>query len=224
MIEELLIDAGRAGVKKSVDEVMPLFRDYMDDIECDKLIKRMDDSGIDATVVNVVDNVNFGFDNERIMRINGYCSRAAAKHPGRIIPLAGIDPRRPDAPALFRRCIEELNMKGLKWHPDDGYYPNSEESYAVLEVAGVGKGQHSPREAGTALRGVQPQRGQISQDRGVVLPGSSLFRCLPQRTRPFNRAGRDRYPRGAGVHPLSSNQDETERASLHALPPQRSAA
>ena len=26
-------------------------------------------------------------------------------------------------------------MRGLKWHPDQGYYPNSEESYAVLEIA-----------------------------------------------------------------------------------------
>lgn len=26
-------------------------------------------------------------------------------------------------------------MKGLKWHPDNGYYPNSKEAYAVLEVA-----------------------------------------------------------------------------------------
>lgn len=135
MVARLLLDAERAGIKKSLDEVMPLYRDYMDDIECDKLVKRMDESGIDSTAVNVVDNIDFGFDNERIMRVNEYCSKAAAKHPGRIIALAGIDPRRPDAPALFRRCIEEFNMKGLKWHPDDGYYPNSEESYAVLEVA-----------------------------------------------------------------------------------------
>lgn len=26
-------------------------------------------------------------------------------------------------------------MKGLKWHPDNGYYPNSEQSYEVLKVA-----------------------------------------------------------------------------------------
>ena len=135
MVGGWLLDAERAGIKKSLDEVMPIYRDYMDDIECDKLVKRMDESGIDITVINVVDNTNFGLDNERIMRINDNCSRAAAKHPGRIIALAGIDPRRPDAPALFRRCIEEFNMKGLKWHPDNGYYPNSEESYAVLEVA-----------------------------------------------------------------------------------------
>ena len=135
MLEELLVSTERLGMKKSLDEVMPLYRDYMDDTQCDKLVKRMDASGINITVINVVDNINFGLDNERTMRINRYCSKAAAKHPGRIIALAGIDPRRPDAPALFRQCIEEFSMKGLKWHPDDGYYPNSEESYAVLEVA-----------------------------------------------------------------------------------------
>ena len=134
MAEGLSLGAERVGMKKSLDEVMPVYRDYMDDTECDKLVKRMDESSINITIINVVDNINFGFDNERIMRINGYCSRAAAKHPGRILALAGIDPRRPDAPTLFRECIEKFNMKGLKWHPDDGYYPNSEESYAVLEV------------------------------------------------------------------------------------------
>lgn len=135
MMQEMLLGAERAGIKKSLDEVMPIYRDYMNDPECDKLVKRMDESGVNITVINVVDNINFGFDNERIMRINGYCAKAAAKHPGRIIALAGIDPRRPDAPGLFHECIEKLDMKGLKWHPDDGYYPNSEESYAVLKVA-----------------------------------------------------------------------------------------
>ncbi len=135
MAARWLLDAERVGVKKSLDEVMPVYRDYMDDIECDKLIKRMDQSGIDVTVVNVVDNIDLGFDNGHIIRINEYCAKAASKHPGRIIALAGIDPRRPDAPELFRKCIEEFNMKGLKWHPDHGYYPNSEESYAVLKVA-----------------------------------------------------------------------------------------
>ena len=80
-------------------------------------------------------NIDLGLDNDGVMRINEDCARAAAKHPGRLIALAGIDPRRPDAPALFRRCIKEFNMRGLKWHPDNGYYPNSKEAYAVLEVA-----------------------------------------------------------------------------------------
>jgi len=135
MVSGLLEDAERAGIKKSMDEAMPLYRDYMDDIECDKLVKRMDESNIDITAICMVDNVDVGLDNERIMRANEYCAKAAAKHPKRIIALAGMDPRRPDAPALFRKCIEEFDMKGLKWHPDNGYYPNSKEAYAILEVA-----------------------------------------------------------------------------------------
>ncbi len=134
MVEGLLLDGERTGVKKSVDEAMPIYRDYMDDGGCDKLVRRMDEDGIDVTAINVVDDINYGFDDEYIMQFNKLCAGAAAKHPGRIISLAGIDPRRHDAPALVRTCIEELGMRGLKWHPDFGYYPNSKESYAVLEV------------------------------------------------------------------------------------------
>lgn len=135
MAAEWLLEAERDGVKKSLDEVMPIYRDYTDDSECDKLVKRMDEGSIDITIIVVVDSIDFGLDNTRIIRINEYCSKVAAKHPRRIIALAGIDPRRSEAPALFRRCIEEFNMKGLKWHPDMGYYPNSKEAYSVLEVA-----------------------------------------------------------------------------------------
>ena len=135
MARSFSLDAEKSGIKKSLDEVLSLYRDYMDDSNGDKLVRRMDESGIDITVVNVVDNIGYSQDNERVLRINENCAQLAAKHPGRIVALAGIDPRRADAPALFRCCIEEFNMKGLKWHPDDGYYPNSEASYAVLEVA-----------------------------------------------------------------------------------------
>ena len=135
MVEGFLLDGERAGVKKSIEEVLPVYRDIMDDLEGNKLVRRMDESGIDVTAICVVDNVDMGFDNERIMRINERCAIAAAGHPRRLITLAGIDPRRPDAPTLFRRCVEEFGMKGLKWHPDNGYYPNSPEAYAVLEVA-----------------------------------------------------------------------------------------
>jgi len=131
----MLIDAERAGIRKSVDEVLPLFRDIMEDVECDKLVQRMDESGVDVTVINLVDNYDWGATNERVMRAHERCANAAAKHPGRLIALAGIEPRRPDAPALFRECIERLGMKGLKWHPDNGFYPNSKEAYEVLQVA-----------------------------------------------------------------------------------------
>jgi predicted TIM-barrel fold metal-dependent hydrolase len=135
IVERLLADATRGGVKKTVDEVLPVFRDLMDDPMCDKLVRRMDENGTDVTAICVVDNAGMGFDDDRILRYNELCAGAAAAHPDRLIALAGIDPRRPQAPALFRKCLEDFGMKGLKWHPDDGYYPNSPEAYAVLKVA-----------------------------------------------------------------------------------------
>jgi len=139
MTSRLLLDADRAGVTRTVEDILPAYRDLMDDSECDKLVARMGESGVDVTIICVVDNVDYGLDNERIMRVNQYCATAARKHPGRLLSLAGIDPRRPDAPALFRTCIDEFGMNGLKWHPDDGYYPNSLEAYSVLEIANARK-------------------------------------------------------------------------------------
>jgi hypothetical protein len=134
MVSHLLNDARRAGYSRPVDEVMPAYRDMMNDPDCDKLVRRMDENGIDVTVINVVDNVDYGWPDDRVLRINEACARAAAKHPGRLLSLAGIDPRRPDAPALLRRCLTDFKMNGLKWHPDNGFYPNSKEAYAVLQV------------------------------------------------------------------------------------------
>ena len=159
LVEWLLVDFARLGISKTVDEVMPVYRDYTDDAECDKLIGRMDEAGIDVTVILSGDNVDFGQDNESVIRRNEECARAAAKYPGRLIALAGIDPRRPEAPVLFRRCIEEFNMKGLKWHPDMGYYPNSEEAYEVLKVAdelGVPLLTHCSPLAGTRAKYAHP--------------------------------------------------------------------
>ena len=122
------------GFKGSVDKYIPEVSDMVDDPECDKLVERMERNGIDRTVICYVDNFDNGSANEKIMLSNEMCAKAAAKHPDKLIALAGIDPRRPDAPALLRRCLTEFGMKGLKWHPDDGYYPNSPEAYALLKV------------------------------------------------------------------------------------------
>jgi len=136
IVAGLLEDTARNGINGNVDEVLPVVRDLMNDPECDKLVRRMDADGIGTTVLLVMDNADIpGFTSDRLLRVNESCARAAAKHSGRLIALAGIDPRRPDAPALFRRCLTDFKMSGLKWHPDNGFYPNSKEAYAVLEVA-----------------------------------------------------------------------------------------
>ena len=108
---------------------------YGPDPHGEELLERMARAGIDMTVLCVVDNVDRGLDDEQILANNRVCATIANESHGKIIALAGIEPRRKRAPELFRQCIEEYGMKGLKWHPDFGFYPNSREAYAVLEVA-----------------------------------------------------------------------------------------
>jgi predicted TIM-barrel fold metal-dependent hydrolase len=45
----------------------------------------------------------------------------------------GVDPRRPEALNMLKQCFEEFNMKGLKYHPDNGFNPSSPQSYELLD-------------------------------------------------------------------------------------------
>jgi uncharacterized protein len=69
-----------------------------------------------------------------MQRGNKMIGDIARKNPGRILALAGIDPRRPEAPDMMKQCFEEYGVRGLKYHPDDGYDPCGPESYKLLEV------------------------------------------------------------------------------------------
>ena len=134
MAQILSTDFIRLGVYKPFKEVVASYKDSLDDSDGDKLIQRMDESGIDISVLLNVDYLDWGMDDSAIIHRHNECAKVVNKHPERLIALAGVDPRRPKASSLLRRCIEEFNMKGLKWHPDFGFYPNSEESYEVLKV------------------------------------------------------------------------------------------
>jgi predicted TIM-barrel fold metal-dependent hydrolase len=134
LIDSWYRDGERAGTKVSRETYGRQIGDLVTDPDCDKLVKRMVTDSIDVTALCYVDNVEYGSGNDLIMERNQFCAQAAAKHPGKLIALASIDPRRMFAPALLRRCFKGFGMKGLKWHPDDGYYPNSPEAYAMLKV------------------------------------------------------------------------------------------
>jgi len=95
----------------------------------------MEDAGIDLTLICMVDNADITqIKSENMQRGNKIIGDIARKNPGRIMALAGIDPRRPEAPDMMKQCFEEYGIRGLKYHPDDGYYPCSRESYKLLEV------------------------------------------------------------------------------------------
>jgi hypothetical protein len=101
----------------------------------ERLLDRMDTAGIDVTAFCAVDNAGLqGNTYEVAKALNQHVGSIAKTFPDRLIAFAGIDPRRPEAPDLLKHCLEEYGMKGLKFHPDHGYYPNSPEAYRMLEI------------------------------------------------------------------------------------------
>jgi len=101
----------------------------------ERLIADMDNSGIDLTVICMVDNASIvQLKPENMQKGNRIIGDIARKYPDRVMALAGIDPRRPEAPDMLRQCFEEFGVRGLKYHPDDGYDPCGPESYKLLEV------------------------------------------------------------------------------------------
>ncbi|MCK5186296.1 MAG: amidohydrolase, partial [Deltaproteobacteria bacterium] len=99
-----------------------------DDPEAEGLLAEMDEAGIDKSVIFPVDfGVALGDPEVPIEEVNKKYSELARKHPDRLVAFAGVDPRRKDAPDLFKRCINEWGMQGCKLHPCAGFYPNQKE-------------------------------------------------------------------------------------------------
>jgi uncharacterized protein len=124
----------RAGFEKTVEEVASAYFDSSNDLRGEKRLRQMEEIGIDASVVIVSDNIDLGTSEEDILQRNRAGAQLGREHPKRLIPFAGVDPRRERAPEILRRCIEEFGMRGLKWHPDNGYYPDSPKAYDLLKV------------------------------------------------------------------------------------------
>ncbi|TFG07457.1 MAG: amidohydrolase [Promethearchaeota archaeon] len=102
----------------------------------EKLIGEMDRAGIDMTVICVQDyGIGLSEPKISIEEQNRIFAEIQKKYPKRILSYASVDPRRDGAEELIRKCFEEWQMAGLKIHPSTGFYPNSKETYKILDIA-----------------------------------------------------------------------------------------
>lgn len=122
-------------VDAPVEEVKRRFQSYSPDPDGEKLLQRMSQAGIDITVMCMIDHPRRYPTDGDLLTANRNLAEFANRTGGKVIALAGVDPRRKEAPELYRRCIEEYGMRGLKWHPDLGHWPNDEAAYRLLRVA-----------------------------------------------------------------------------------------
>lgn len=109
----------------TADDYVEMVKDRVDPTG-EKLIAEMDDAGVDKSVIFGVDWA-YGVTGEPKVTNrdqNRYLADYSRKYEGRFIPLAALDPRRPDVIEQATEAIEEWGMKGFKLMPSAGFKPN----------------------------------------------------------------------------------------------------
>ncbi len=118
----------------TLEEAKEKFIPKMFDPTGEITVRNLDQWGIDKAVVVAVDNgllhgeSKIGFEGQ-----NKFTADAAGRFPDRLISFLSVDPRRPEAIDMIERCVNDWGMKGLKCHPDAGWYPDDEAYYPYWE-------------------------------------------------------------------------------------------
>lgn len=104
------------------------------DPDGDRMVSDMDAAGIDWAV-----NLSWDWGPDypapaSADELEAHAVRISARHPKRIIPFAGIDPRRENAAERLERWITEDGIRGLKLYPPCGWWPEDERAMQLYEV------------------------------------------------------------------------------------------
>lgn len=102
----------------------------------ERLLENMDESGIDVSVLLPLDyGLALGDSADSLADQCRWLGALQEKYPKRLVAFTTVDPRRRGAAEFVRKSVEEWGLRGLKLHPAAGFFPNSRESYRVMEVA-----------------------------------------------------------------------------------------
>lgn len=77
------------------------------------LIHAMDEVGVDITVIHPIVPTTPGVGESS----NEFVAELVARHPGRFLGFACVEPLRDSAPDDLERLVTDLGLKGLKLHP-----------------------------------------------------------------------------------------------------------
>lgn len=131
--EEKLMSPELKVMLKAVTERFNAKPEQIANATIERLLKEMDDAGIDKTVLLALD-VGLAFRSHFTVReYNDYVADIARRHPDRIVGFAGIDPRRgKEALVELERCYQ-MGLRGLKLWTLTGFYPDDEHYYPLYE-------------------------------------------------------------------------------------------
>lgn len=97
----------------------------------DMLLRLSDEANVDICIVQSVATVP-----HQVESINNFIAESVAAHPDRLIGFAAMHPDYEHIEAEIKRCVEELDMKGIKLHPDFQKFQIDEpKAYPIYEAA-----------------------------------------------------------------------------------------
>ncbi|MFX1340121.1 MAG: amidohydrolase family protein, partial [Promethearchaeota archaeon] len=100
----------------------------------ERLIKEMDEAGIDKTVLLALDGEFIFRSKVTYKEYNDLLAKYMNRYPDRFIGFAGIDPRRgTEAIKELERCVNELGCSGVKLWTLTGFYPDDLKFYPFYE-------------------------------------------------------------------------------------------
>lgn len=131
---EEMIGDDISGFFNVISEHRNLDREKFVDTSLSRLIQDMNEASIDKSVLLPID-FKFIFSTEQtIKEYNDLAADYFKRAPKRIIPFAGIDPRRgKEAVEEIRRCAD-MGFKGVKLWPQAGFAPDNKEFYHLYQT------------------------------------------------------------------------------------------
>ena len=123
------------GVPADVEKVARMVMLQYEDHLADKLIEKMNEAGIDRTVLLAPD---FSYALETLYTMEDLARQHAevlARHPGRFHVFFGVDPRwgQPGYD-FFEKAVGEHGFEGLKVYPPCGFSPSDERMFPLYEI------------------------------------------------------------------------------------------
>jgi predicted TIM-barrel fold metal-dependent hydrolase len=119
---------------RKATEIRGKIEEGLVDPDGSRMVSHMDSARIDQAVILPIDWGPDFHSQCPLQEMVDHAAACARRYPNRLIPFAGIDPRRPGAADTLSAWLKSGKFKGLKLYPNCGFYPDDDCVMAICEV------------------------------------------------------------------------------------------
>lgn len=128
IVDNIYSASGKYAPTIKRETIAKTYKKNLSDHECDELIKEMDKSAVERTILMLPDFTyqlkDTQYNIEKMIEMH---IQVLDRYPGRFFLFAGVDPRwGEEGLKIFKKYLEKRAIHGLKVYPPCGYYPGDE--------------------------------------------------------------------------------------------------